>query len=78
MHVAHVDEKNPGVILQARLGASGLQLLRGSIVVCLPLEALFAMAGEINPAFLAPPDKNMTLEQIEVLPRDFPDTAPAA
>lgn len=59
-HVAHLDEAQPGVIYHARLGASGLQLLRGNIAVCLPLEVLFALAGKINPKFTEPPNKNLT------------------
>lgn len=49
--VAHIDAQRPGIIKQARLGASGLQLIRGDIAVCIPLEHLFALASEINPAF---------------------------
>lgn len=59
-HVAHVDEKYPGIILHARLGASGLQLLRGEHAVCLPLEVLFAAAAKINPQFAAAPNGKLT------------------
>lgn len=55
-NVAHVDETNPGVIKHARLGPSGLQLIRGEIAVCIPLDLLFALANDINPKFNEPPD----------------------
>ncbi len=64
-HVTHVHEAYPGVIYHARLGASGLQILRGEIAVCLPLEVLFALAGKINPEFIAAPDKNLTPAETE-------------
>lgn len=63
-HVAHVDEKHPGIIYHARLGASGLQLLRGGVVVCIPLPVLIEAAGRINPKFTAAPDKSMTEAEI--------------
>ncbi|MGA3266838.1 MAG: hypothetical protein ABSE16_08445 [Verrucomicrobiota bacterium] len=65
--VAFFDESLPGVVQHARLGASGLQLLRGPHVVCIPLQALFDLAAEIEPQFAAPPDKKLTPKEVESL-----------
>ena len=65
--VCHVDENTPGVMFHARLGASGLQLIRNEIVVCIPLEKLFDLAHEINPQFKAPPNKALSAEDLEKL-----------
>ena len=69
-HVAHVDETDPGIIYHARLGSSGVQLIRNDIAVCVPLELLFAMAGKINPKFLAPADKKVSARQVKKLFKD--------
>ena len=66
-NLVHVDPEQPGIMYHARLGASGLQLLRGDIAVCIPTELLFALAAEINPAFKANPDKKLTDKQIQDL-----------
>lgn len=55
--VVHQDPGVPGVMLHARLGASGLQLIRNDVAVCIPLEVLFDLAHEINPKFKAPLDR---------------------
>jgi hypothetical protein len=65
--VAYFDEALPGVVQHARLGASGLQLLRGPHVVCIPLQALFDLAAEIEPRFAEPPDKKLTPKEVEAL-----------
>lgn len=65
--VHHAPADTPGVIQKALLGASGLQLIRGDIAVCLPLTVLFDLAGQINPRFNEPPDKKMAPAEIEKL-----------
>jgi hypothetical protein len=65
------DPKCPGIMFHARLGASGVQILRvdekGPIAVCIPLEQLFTLAGEINPKFNAPLNKNLPGEDLAKL-----------
>ena len=78
-HVAHFPEDRPGVQMQARLGPSGLQLLRGEIVVCIPLELLFDLATAVNPKFNAPPDKVLTPKEAEAVAKlAAPAPSPAA
>lgn len=76
-NVVHADEAAPGILYHARLGASGLQLLRGNIAVCIPLELLFALAADINPKFNEGPDKVLTLAEVDSLAKDFLPSAPA-
>lgn len=57
----------PGVMYHARLGASGIQLIRGDIAVCIPLELLFGLAAEINPEFGAAPNKRVSPDQAAAL-----------
>lgn len=72
MHnVVHMDETAPGIFYHARLGTSGLQLLRGDIAVCIPLKLLFALAAEINPAFAAGPDKVLSPADVAALADHF-------
>lgn len=66
-HVDHYDPRLPGVIQRASLGPSGLQLVRGDLAICIPLDALFDLAGEINPAFHAKPNKSLTPADVEKL-----------
>lgn len=70
-NVVYADEKNPGVMKHARLGASGLQLIRGDIAVCIPLELLFALAAEINPAFDAPPSKELSAADVAAIAKEI-------
>ena len=76
-NVAHVDPEAPGIMYHARLGASGLQMLRGDIAVCIPLELLFALAAEINPQFAAGPDEVLSPEQVDKLAANILPTMPA-
>lgn len=65
--VVHMDGKTPGVVHHARLGASGLQLIRGTVAVCLPLDLLFELAAEVDSKFTAAPDKVLPAEDLEQL-----------
>lgn len=65
--VAHVDEQSPGVVQHARLGASGLQLVRGPVAVCLPLDLLFELAAQVDAKFTAAPDKELPASDLEQL-----------
>ena len=69
--VVHADESAPGILYHARLGASGLQLLRGNIAVCIPLDLLFALAAEINPKFREGADKVLTPAEVAKLAQEF-------
>ncbi len=65
--VVHVDEQSPGVVQHARLGAAGLQLVRGKVAVCLPLELLFELAANVDAKFKAAPDKALPAADLNEL-----------
>ena len=70
--VVHVGDK--GVLYHARLGASGLQLLRNDIVVCIPLATLFSLAVEVNPDFAAAPNRTLSEAEAAEVAAQMPTT----
>jgi len=77
--VVYQDPKRPGIMFHARLGVSGLQILRndqsGTIAVCIPLGQFFELAGEINPKFHALENKNLPAEDYAQLDSLQPSTS---
>jgi hypothetical protein len=65
-HVAHIPL--PGVICQLKLGAAGLQYVRGGVIThVIPREELVALFEKLEPKFAERPDGNTRPREVDEL-----------